>query len=318
MRAIFNPNPILVPKKKYLEMLNDIIVVEGTEENVLDTINIMILPLYYKSLIEPEIELLSDEAKECVVIEDDGKKAFNGVWMWVNDGNSELPYWWKQFVTYLDPDKVDLYIKHGHISKEWLEEHYKETHTSYIEKLDLTYEFTNEDLWRHESIQNLFAPVVTTFNTLSYYLLSCSEDLYTKEWNNKYVNQLKEAYTYPDEIASYYIQEEVGHVPNILRILGATCAKHIVINVSYSYNNYNLYSDYNSRDLEPVIINCEVTRVEDSEGNTNYKLHFTTKELKPNTYILGYPKTSSQSNEDIDNYITVTNNSTYSLKVNND
>lgn len=318
MRAIFNPNPILIPKKKYLELLDNIIIVEGTEENILNTVEVSILPLYYKSLIETEIGLLSNEAKDCVVIENDGKKAFDGVWIWVNDGTSELPYWWKDFIKHIDPDKVNVYIKHGYVNNKWLEEHYKETHTCYIEKLDLTYEFNNDDLWRHQELQKLFAPVITTFDTLSYYLLSCSEELYTKEWNKKYTKQLYEAYPYPDNIQSYYIQEEVGHVPPILRILNATCTKHIVINVTYLYNNYNLYSSYNSRDLEPVIINCEVTRVEDEEGNTNYKLHFTSKELKPNTYILGYPKTSSQSNEDIEDYITVTNNSTYSLKEDND
>lgn len=318
MRAIFNPNPILIPKKKYLEMLNDIIIVEGEQENTLDTLDIMILPLYYKSLIEAEIALLSDDAKACVVIEDDGKKAFDGVWIWIDDGNSELPDWWKDFIKKLDPSKIDSYIKKGHISKEWLDEHYKNTHTCYIEKLDLTYEFTNDDLWKNKCLQELFAPTVTTFDTLAYYLLGCSDDLYTKVRNKKYTEQLYNEHPYPDEITSYYIQEEISHVPTILRILGATCTKHIAINVSYLYNNYKLFSGYNERDLDPVIINCEVTRIIDDEDNTSYKLHFTTKDLKPNTYILCYPKTLTNSNDDIDNYITVTNNSTYSLKVNDD
>lgn len=306
----FDPNPILIPRARYDELVKALKICRFDDELTDDNLaKCKILPLYYKPLINTEIALLSDEAKDCVVLEEDNKKAFNGVWIWVDDGNTELPDWWKQFLENIDDSNIpdDYKPIDGFTDTSWENDDWLSRHTMYMRKLDITYEFSNEDISNYTNYFKSFkCPIISNFETLAKFAV---EDISEKQWK-QVVNGMKEHYQWPETINSYYYG---NYTPSLLDVITFVCGRHSPLENTYTYNNYKMYSSYSNQNVKSVKVTATITRWYNSKDELQYKVRFTSDELE-NGYILAYPFQSNLDEDEIAKFITITNNSQYQLK----
>lgn len=260
-------NPYLLTKKEFEELLkiNKIVPAELLDTIVKDReqrrnyIPFSYRRIYWKSVIDPEYELLTSAAKHCCYFKGSIRK-FDAFYCWVGD---KFPVGIQEFfddLNRIDRDDLDpigdvglpfdvenngdnWLIDSGLIDEDW---HNKYTH--FIQKLDVTYIFENEYT---DLVQDCPCPALSNLPTIAWRQQLRSDQNAEIDWD-KHFTTLVNRFDVMSYFENYHVYQDYYPTPFIKDILSSQSR-------AFTYNVWTTVDKNKHLTNNPVKIKAIVT-----------------------------------------------------------